>query len=114
MEGAFVALVWVSASGRLRLLEWPPLLFLGDVSYSLYLVHQIVGFWIILHLERAGLNPNLAVLAAVAAAVALAAVIRRAVEVLAQRGIRAAYARWTGARAARRSEPALPGARSQT
>lgn len=41
----FAALIWIAASGRgaaCQLLNWKPLVFLGEVSYGLYLYHQPV------------------------------------------------------------------------
>lgn len=80
--------VLAAATGRLGPLEARPLLFLGDVSYSLYLVHQIAGYALIRHLEAAGLGADLAIVVTTLAAVAAAAVLRHAVELPAQRALR--------------------------
>ena len=50
--------------GWLRLLRWSPFAFLGAISYSLYLLHQAIGFSVIWQLERHGVAPGLAALAA--------------------------------------------------
>lgn len=42
--GMFFALFWLLIKGWLRVLVVPPLLFLGSISYSLYLLHQNVGY----------------------------------------------------------------------
>jgi len=44
---AFTALVWFAVSRHGRWLAWRPLVFLGQVSYPLYLVHVVLGFAVI-------------------------------------------------------------------
>lgn len=80
--------VWMAASGRLALLAVRPLVILGDISYSLYLLHQIVGYKVIQTLLGAGVNVDLAILCAIVLVVGLAAVVRFGVELPAQRLIR--------------------------
>lgn len=89
----FAAGVWGTAAGKLRFLEWRPLLFIGNISYPLYLLHQVVGYFFIWRFEQAGMNANLAIPTAALAVVLLASLAHRAVELPAQRAIRAAYAR---------------------
>ena len=74
-----------------------------EISYSLYLVHQIAGYWVIRKLENVGSGPNVAVLVAIMAAIAAAACVRRLVEIPAQKGIRGWY-RGLPSRAALREE----------
>ena len=45
-------------------MRWSPFAFLGAISYSLYLLHQAIGFSVIWQLERHGVAPGLAALAA--------------------------------------------------
>lgn len=45
--GMFFALFWLLLKGWLKVLVVPPLLFLGSISYSLYLLHQNVGYVVI-------------------------------------------------------------------
>lgn len=91
MTAVFGLTVWLIAETRLRFLNVWPLLFLGEISYSLYLVHQIAGYWIIEKLEGRGWNPNIAILAAILCAIAAAACVRRGVELPAQKAIRGWY-----------------------
>lgn len=43
--GAVVLVVWLLASSRAqRVMDWPPLVLLGRISYSLYLLHLLVLF----------------------------------------------------------------------
>jgi peptidoglycan/LPS O-acetylase OafA/YrhL len=44
---AFTALVWFAISRHGKWLVWRPLVFLGQISYPLYLVHVVLGFAVI-------------------------------------------------------------------
>jgi peptidoglycan/LPS O-acetylase OafA/YrhL len=44
---AFTALVWFAISRHGKWLAWRPLVFLGRISYPLYLVHVVLGFLVI-------------------------------------------------------------------
>jgi peptidoglycan/LPS O-acetylase OafA/YrhL len=47
LTAAFAILVWFAASKHGKWLVWPPMIFLGQISYPLYLVHGVLGFAII-------------------------------------------------------------------
>lgn len=79
--------------GWLRFLNHRPFAFLGNISYSLYLVHQAIGFVIIYHLERVGVPSLLAVAVAMVSALLLAVVMNRLVEKPAMKFIRAEWKR---------------------
>jgi peptidoglycan/LPS O-acetylase OafA/YrhL len=49
---SFFSLFLLLSMGRLYWLVNKPLLFLGGISYSLYLIHQNIGFEIMLHLDN--------------------------------------------------------------
>ena len=68
----FYAVFYLVAYDRLRVLAVRPLLFLGTISYSLYLLHQIPGFEIIRAGYALGVHPLISVAVATAAAIALA------------------------------------------
>ncbi|HEX7852348.1 MAG TPA: acyltransferase [Sphingobium sp.] len=76
IAATFAAMV----EGRLGWLCVRPLLWLGSISYSLYLVHQHIGFVIMLNSDRFGLSPLLGYALACVAAVALGAILNRLVE----------------------------------
>lgn len=84
----FVGLVFCAASGRLTFLNFRPLVVVGQASYSLYLIHQIVGYWIISNFERFGIPPLAAIAAATSLVISAAIGLRMLVEVPAQRFIR--------------------------
>jgi peptidoglycan/LPS O-acetylase OafA/YrhL len=76
MVGLFVALV----HGWLRFLALRPLVWMGGISYSFYLVHQHIGFVVMLDVARAGYSPWIAFFAAFLVALLLGTIINRLVE----------------------------------
>jgi peptidoglycan/LPS O-acetylase OafA/YrhL len=75
--------------GRLKWLQAAPFTFLGTISYSLYLLHQVIGFDIIWHLERdAHVSSGFAILAAIAVIMVLSTLVTYFVERPAMRWIR--------------------------
>lgn len=94
---ACTGLVGAAAAGRLPWLCRPWLLWLGAVSYPLYLVHQNIGFALMLQLQALGLPANLGLLLALLASLGLAALLTRHVEHAAQAAIKR---RWRALRAA--------------
>lgn len=76
----FVALVYFSVVGNFRILNFQPLVMLGQASYSLYLIHQIIGYWIIDRLERAGWSSAAAITIAILSVTSIALLMRRFIE----------------------------------
>lgn len=112
LTSAFVGMFYLHAYGKLGWLARRPLVFLGTISYALFLTHQHIGWIIIDRLERRGVDPNLAVLVALTVALALATTLTFLIEKPAQKAIRNAYADWKAARAAAPVlvfDPATPG-----
>lgn len=88
----FVLLVmFVAATGSLRILSSKTLLFLGAISYPLYLLHEYLSYTFMLRVERAGWSPMLAVLIAAAGSVLLAYVVHILAEEKSIKWIRARY-----------------------
>jgi peptidoglycan/LPS O-acetylase OafA/YrhL len=83
----FAALV----AGRMQFLNARLLIWLGALSYPLYLVHQNIGYAVIAALESAGLPPLLATVLAIGVALGLAQLIHRFIEAPSLRALRALW-----------------------
>lgn len=90
-------------AGFLGGLRWAPFAFLGTISYSLYLLHQAIGFSLIWHLENNGMSAGMAALGVAAVVTALAIALTFLVERPAMHAIRRA---WKKRRAT--APPAMP------
>ena len=86
-----IVAVLMASTGRLQWLARKPLLWLGSISYALYLIHQNIGYWLIHHLTAAGWSLTTATLAALA--LALAHALRNLVE---EPSLRAINQWWKG------------------
>jgi peptidoglycan/LPS O-acetylase OafA/YrhL len=85
-------LVHLCARGRLHILNARPFLWLGSISYPLYLLHENIGWSIQLQVLERGASFEVAVVLALAASLAAAALLTKFIEQPALRRIRAAYA----------------------
>ena len=81
---AAAVILWLTfvlmIEGHLRRFCFKPLLWLGGISYSLYLVHQNIGYTVMVVGNRMGLSPNLSFAAAILTAVGLGALVNRTIE----------------------------------
>lgn len=75
-----LALFGALIAGGLRFLRLRPLVWMGGISYSFYLIHQHVGFVVMLKMAEAGYSPWAGFAAAFLVALSLGALINRAVE----------------------------------
>lgn len=83
-----IALFWAVTNGWMRFLVHPLLLWLGAISYPLYLIHQYVGYVLIYHMEAWGLSLLTATVIALGAVLLLAHALHIWVESPAQRHLR--------------------------
>jgi peptidoglycan/LPS O-acetylase OafA/YrhL len=88
------AVLWKLVHGGVPLLRFRPLVFVGTISYPLYLLHQKIGHALLYELAARGWSPLARVAATVAAALALATLVTFLIERPAMRAIR----RWYRAR----------------
>lgn len=88
---ALATLVFLAASGRLPLLKTPPLVWLGAISYPLYLLHENIGWAIQLQLKAIGLPIDLTILIALITSLLLANALVLWVEKPAMLWIRTRY-----------------------
>jgi peptidoglycan/LPS O-acetylase OafA/YrhL len=82
------SVVWFATARRVRILETGLMQFLGRISYSLYLLHQVMGFVILRQFELAGATPAVAVLFAIVFVTAAAVVVNVLIERPAQKFLR--------------------------
>jgi peptidoglycan/LPS O-acetylase OafA/YrhL len=83
------AVFYLFIYGQLKWLQSAPFAFLGAISYSMYLLHQAIGFDVIWHMEHdAHISSTLAIVVAIAVTVALATLITFFVERPTMRWIR--------------------------
>jgi peptidoglycan/LPS O-acetylase OafA/YrhL len=75
ITGTLAIVVYLATTGRLPFLVWRPMIFLGSISYSLYLNHELIGDSIIYQLTRRGVSPELSVVAAIAVPIILATAV---------------------------------------
>jgi len=68
-------LFYLFTYGKLFFISVKPLLFLGYISYPLYLIHQYIGYIIILKLKSLNFNEYLAILIAICFVITLAWII---------------------------------------
>lgn len=89
----FTAIFWSFISGRLTILTAAPLVFLGTISYSLYLLHENIGWAIIYTMEQRGDDTHLAIAVALLMSLALATAMTYLVEKPALKAIRGFWKR---------------------
>ncbi|MGK0336531.1 MAG: peptidoglycan/LPS O-acetylase OafA/YrhL [Candidatus Azotimanducaceae bacterium] len=89
--GLIVCVFYLFLWGKLRFLCVKPLIFLGTISYSFYLVHQHIGYVVITKASEYSLPTVVSVSAALVVCLTLAIVITILVERPAMRGIRGWY-----------------------
>lgn len=66
--------------GLLKVLITPPLLYLGAISYPLYLCHQTNGYVLISYLKQYNINSYVSILIAVAVSLLLSVLVHELIE----------------------------------
>lgn len=89
----FLSLVMSASQGWIHWIAIRPLIFLGTISYSLYLVHQNIGYVILRASYSLGLNPYLGMFVATVVVLGVATLITFNVEKPAMRTVRQWYIR---------------------
>ena len=91
LTAAFTLLVWLATTRVGRWIALPPLVFLGRISYPLYLVHVVLGFQVIRLGVEWGWSTAAGVAAAAAVSLVAATVLHYLVELPGQRWSRLAF-----------------------
>ena len=94
LDTAIVLIVFATTRGWLRWIALKPLMFLGSVSYSLFLLHQNIGYVILRETYAHGLNPYIGLFGALALMLAAATLITYYIELPAMRLARQWYKRF--------------------
>jgi peptidoglycan/LPS O-acetylase OafA/YrhL len=77
---AFTAAVWFATTSAGRWIALPPLVFLGRISYPLYLVHVVLGFQVIRFGVEQGWSTGAGVIAAMAVSLVAATLLHYLIE----------------------------------
>ncbi|WP_067063281.1 acyltransferase family protein [Roseateles chitosanitabidus] len=91
LGAVFFAVLFGAARGRWTWLEHPALIWLGGVSYTLYLVHENIGWAMLRRFEQWGVEVHVAILLTLIGASLLAQLLTAFVERPAMRWIRDRY-----------------------
>jgi len=88
---AIYCIFYLAISGRLKFLAYKPLIFMGTISYSFYLVHQNIGYIIINKFYANELSPIAGMATALSVALLLAILLTFTIERPAMRYLRNYY-----------------------
>ncbi len=97
-QAAFLAVVFASsvyfaANGYVPILKFSPLVWLGTISYPLYLLHENIGWAVQLKMLSFGASMDITVVGALLVSLVLSTVVAKLVEKPAMRWIRDSYRR---------------------
>ncbi|NND96480.1 MAG: acyltransferase, partial [Pirellulaceae bacterium] len=80
VDVALASVLAMAVAGRLKVLASRPLVWLGAISYTLYLTHQNIGYVVIQKLESAGFHSIISIAVACAVSVGLASALHYWIE----------------------------------
>ncbi|WP_293264287.1 acyltransferase [Neptunomonas sp.] len=92
-SASFFILFSLAINNKLNFIKKKPLIWLGSISYTLYLVHQMIGFKIIYTLEKTGLTSSLSIFIALIVSICIANIISSTIEKPSMLLIRSIYNR---------------------
>ena len=84
-------ILYLAASGHIPVLRWFPLVWLGNISYTLYLLHENIGWAMMLQFKARGVPTELAIACTIVSALIMASFLTRVVEKPAMGWIRARF-----------------------
>lgn len=99
----FTIVLRLATNGRLPVLNNPLLIWLGAISYTLYLLHENIGWGVIRMAEQNGIAPSIAIAGAIGVALTLATGLTYLIERPAMKWLRAKYRNGTMASASNRT-----------
>jgi peptidoglycan/LPS O-acetylase OafA/YrhL len=91
LTAAFAILVWFASSKHGRWIASPPMVFLGRISYPLYLVHVVLGYLIIRVGVEQGWSTITGVIAAGIVSIIAATLLHYLVEIPGERWVRTSF-----------------------
>lgn len=91
LAASLSALLWLAAKGHLQILSNPILAWLGAISYTLYLLHENIGWGVIMQAQKAGIGANQSIFIAISVALVMATALTRLVERPAMKWLRERY-----------------------
>lgn len=89
ISALLAVILYLASKEKIKALAWKPLLFLGAISYSLYLIHHSLGQALLYYADRRGLDANAALAAVLVICTVLAYLMRVFVELPGLRWLRA-------------------------
>lgn len=87
----FYIVFYLALSGRLKFLSFRPFVFMGSISYSLYLLHQNIGYIIINGFYEMSWNPLIGILLSVVLCIVLATFSTKYIETPSLKYLRRSY-----------------------
>lgn len=90
----FYLVFYGAISGRIAILTSKPLVYLGTISYSLYLIHQNIGYAIIMEFYNRSWSPYVGILVAMVFSLVAAHCMSKYIERPGARFIKRKYASW--------------------